>query len=75
MRHNFVNFVIRRQVKVGIMHNVNKYDFMIMIFFLLCKCIKNMKKKRKKIRNETYFYYACVKYDLIGYMTSTRRDE
>ena len=33
MRHNFVNFEIRRQVKVGIMHNVNKYDFMIMIFF------------------------------------------
>ena len=25
--------------------------------------------------HKVYVYYACVKYDAMGYMTSTRRDE
>ena len=51
---------------------------MTLIFCRLCIHFK--KNKREKMCNQyeahkVYFYYACVKYDVIGYMTSSCRDE
>ena len=33
------------------------------------------KEKRKNEAHKVYFYYACVKDDVISYMTSSCRDE
>ena len=51
---------------------------MTLIFYRLC--IHYKKNKREEMCNqyeahEVYFYYVCVKYDVIGYMTSSCRDE
>ena len=58
--------------------NVNKYTIIIIIFCRLC--IHEKKKKREKMCNQcevykVYFYYACVKYDVISYMKSPCCDE
>ena len=57
--------------------NKNKYTFMALIFFLVSVFIKK-KNKREKLCNQyeahiVYFYYECLKYDIKGYMTSSRR--
>ena len=54
--------------------NVNKYTLMTLILFSLYS-LKKEEMRNKYEAHEVYFYYACVKYDVIGYMTSSCRDE
>ena len=55
------------------------YAFMIMI---LLSCVYSLKKKRRRKEmgiqyeaHKVYFYYAFVKYDVIGYIMSPYCDE
>ena len=56
------------------------YVYLYDIDFFVVSVFIFKKNKREEMCNqyeahEVYFYYACVKYDVIGYMTSSCRDE
>ena len=71
--NNFLNACELRPVS---RINVNKYTFMA----LFLSSLYSLKETREDMCNqyeahEVYFYYVSVKYDVIGYMTSSYRDE
>ena len=52
----------------------NHIDFFVVSVFIK-KRIKEKNMYNQYEAYKVYFYYACVKYDVIGYMTSSCHDE
>ena len=68
------------RVEAGIKNKCELVYLYDIDFFVVSVSIEKKNKREKKMCNQyeahkVYFYYACVKYDVIGYMTSSYRDE